>query len=114
MKNPRHMSAGIISTCVAILVVLLVYISFVKIDLVYTKNGEEIGRQDDVSIFSEIKDPSANLSESLSFTYTDGEQEVDFDHTDFKFKLAMGKLAIENLIGFNWTDASHIIILKAK
>ena len=116
MKNPKHMSAGIISTCLAIILILFTYVALAKVDLVYMQDGVEICRQDDVSVFSEITDPAENLpeGEALSFTYTDGDQKVDFDHTDVKFKLAIGKLVISNLIGFKWSESNQVIIMTAK
>lgn len=116
MKNPKHMSAGIISTCLALVLMLFTYVALAKVDLVYMQDGVEICRQNDVSVFSEITDPAENLpeGESLSFTYTDGDQKLDFDHTDVEFKLAIGKLVISNLIGFKWSESNQVIIMTAK
>ena len=121
MKNTKPMSACIISMCLALLLMLFTYVAFAKVDLVYVKDGTEICRQDNVSVFSVIDNPADNVpdgiiaeGEELAFTYADGDKTVDFDHTDFKFRVSIGKLIINNLIGFKWSESSQIIVMTAK
>lgn len=121
MKNKKPMSAGIISTCLALVLVLLIFVAFAKVDLVYIKNDREICRQNNVTIFSTIEDPVENIpegvlseGEEISFTYVDGDKVVDFDRKSFDFKIAMAKLVVKNFISFEWTEENAVMELSAK
>ena len=116
MKNRKPMSACIISTVLALVLMIFTYVALLKVDFVYTDKSGEIYRQEDVGIFSEIENPADNIDggEGLSFTYVDGEKTVDFDHTSFDLKIAIAKLAVKNFIDFNWSDANNVIIFSAK
>ena len=117
----RTRNAGLISIVLGLAVMLLTYVLFAKVDLVYMKDGVEICRQGNVCAISEIVDPNLTLpdgvvagGETLSFTYTDGENAVDFDHSSFDFRLFIAKTVAHNLRDFKWSADSHVIIMTVK
>lgn len=121
MKHRKPMSAWLLSTCLALVLVLFTYVSFTKVDLVFTKDGYEIHRQESVCALSKIDDPSDNIpegiveeGEEISFTYSDGEETVDFDHSSFAFRVKIAKTLLTNLIEFDWSENSRIVVLTAK
>lgn len=121
MKNRKPMTACLLSTILALALMIATYAAFAKVDLVFMKDGEEICRQDNVCALSEIDDPAKNIpdgvfldGEEICFTYVNGEENVDFDHSSFKFRGMIVKTVMTNLIEFKWSASSHVIVLTAK
>ena len=121
MKHKKPMSAWILSTCLALVLVLFTYVAFTRVDLVFTKDGYEIYRQENVCALSKIDDPAEKIpegiveeGEEIIFTYSDGEETVDFDHSSMAFKVKIAKTLLTNLIEFKWSESSRFIMLTAK
>lgn len=121
MKNRKPMTACLISTCLALVLMIATYAAFAKVDLVFMKDGEEVCRQDNVCALSAIDDPAENIpdgvfseGEEICFTYVNDGENVDFDHSSFEFRGIIVKTVMTNLIEFKWSEASQVIVLTAK
>ena len=98
---PRY--AGVVAAIVAIALIFGVYAMFGTVDLVF-KNSEglEIGRQENVSLFSEIE-----LEEGYTYSYN--ELVINEDQSPLKSDIPM--TLILNAATFNWDkDANDLVI----
>ena len=112
-KLPRY--AGVISAALAIVVIVLIYALFGTVDLIYTHEGREVYRQDNVSCITSIEydctDP--DTGEVLEFTYKSGEDVIKYDNKG-SLGAEIPKLLITNLFSFKWKAVDHVITLEAK
>ena len=101
---PRY--AGVVAAIVAIALVLGVYAMFGTVDLVF-KNSEglEIGRQENVSLFSEIE-----LEEG--FTYSYNELVINEDQSPLKSDIPM--TLILNAATFNWDKEANDLVIDVR
>ena len=101
---PRY--AGIVAAIVAIALIFGVYAMFGTVDLVF-KNSEglEIGRQENVSLFSEIE-----LEEGYTYSYN--ELDINEDQSPLKSDIPM--TLILNAATFNWDKEANDLVIDVK
>ena len=101
---PRY--AGIVAAIVAIALIFGVYAMFGTVDLVF-KNSEglEIGRQENVSLFSEIE-----LEEGYTYSYN--ELVINEDQSPLKSDIPM--TLILNAATFNWDKEANDLVIDVR
>ncbi len=104
--SPR--SAGIISTVLALVIIICVYTLFGSVDLVFKQDGTEVYRIEDASLFSEL-----TLPEGDGNAYTYGEAGAEFGDT-FEFRFEIAKTVLVNFVTFKWDAADNVIELNAQ
>ena len=121
MVKYKPMTAWVLSAALGLAMVVFLCATLTKVDIVFMKGDVELGRQENVCAFSKIEAPEDILpagflaeGEEIAFTYTDGEEKVDFDHSSFDFKVYIAKTVINNIISFSFDSESNIIVLTAK
>ena len=106
MKSLMPRYAGIVAAIVAIALIFGVYAMFGTVDLVF-KNSEglEIGRQENVSLFSEIE-----LEEGFTYYY-EGEV-INEDQSCVKKDIPL--CLIVNAATFNWDKEANDLVIDVK
>ena len=101
---PRY--AGVVAAIVAIALIFGVYAMFGTVDLVF-KNSEglEIGRQENVSLFSEIE-----LEEGYTYSYN--ELVINEDQSPLKSDIPM--TLILNAATFNWDKEANDLVIDVR
>ena len=101
---PRY--AGIVAAIVAIALVLGVYAMFGTVDLVFkNSDGFEVGRQENVSLFSEIE-----LEPGHTYLYEG--LVINEDQSSVKKDIPL--CLIVNAATFNWDNEANDIVIDVK
>ena len=120
MINPKPLSAGAFSVILALVLILLVYAAFGRVDLIFKLGDDEICRQENVCFLSAINDPTNSIpdgfvgeGEELKFYFVDGDENVYFSDSSMRLRVKIVKTVMTNLITFKWGDASQFVIINA-
>lgn len=122
MKDIMFRRAGIISSIIFLVIIVLIYGLFSPVDLIYERGEREAFRQEGVNLLTEIEDPRDNLTEGVFnegeevvFTYVSGDKTKTFDpENPDELKLEIAKKVIINLFTFKWGEFDNDILLTAK
>ena len=124
MYDMKRLRAGIISSLVAVVLIICFYAILGTVDLVFIKevkegndviSSNEVARIENASAISDLELTRWDIKdyEELEFTYGEGENQKDFaDNFELRFEIA--KTVVINLVTFNWDDADQVIIFKSK
>lgn len=123
MYDMKRLRAGIISSLVAVVLIICFYAILGTVDLVFIKEvkegnkviSNEVARIENASAISDLELTRWDIKdyEELEFTYGEGENQKDFaDNFELRFEIA--KTVVINLVTFNWDDADQVIIFKSK
>ena len=124
MYDMKRLRAGIISSLIAVVLIICFYAILGTVDLVFIKevkegndviSSNEVARIENASAISDLELTRWDIKdyEELEFTYGEGENQKDFaDNFELRFEIA--KTVVINLVTFNWDDADQVIIFKSK
>ncbi len=105
MKSLLPRYAGIVAGIIAITLILGVYAMFGTIDLVFEKDGYEIGRQENISLFDEIElEPGSDY-------YYEGVK-INEDQSVLKNDIPL--CLIVNAATFNWDQEANDFVIQVK
>jgi hypothetical protein len=105
MKSLLPRYAGVVAAIIAIALVMGVYAMFGTVDLIFQKDGYEIGRQENVSLFTEIE-----LEPGSTYCY-EGEI-INEDQSVVKNDIPL--CLIVNAITFNWDQEANDFVIEVK
>ena len=110
---PRY--AGFVAAILALLLIVGVFAIFGTVDLVYMKEGYEVGRQENVSLISDIELYVApGETEPGAFSYTYGGNRYVVNEGCANLKEHIVYTVITNAFTFKWSDEANDFVLNAE
>lgn len=110
MKLIPARNTGIASLILAVVILLVIYTLTGTVDLVFRKDGREVHRIEDASVFADLSIPDG---ESKSFYYSTELGEKQFSDS-VEFRIEIAKTVLTKLINFEWEEMDSYIILNQR
>ena len=110
---PRY--AGIVAAVLAIALIIGVFAFFGTIDLIYMKDGYEVGREENISLFSDIKlytEPGETEPAVMSYEYNGERFVVSEGCANLKEHLVYTVLL--NTVTFKFADEADDFVLTVE
>lgn len=109
---PRY--AGIVAAILAVALILAVYAAFGTVDLIFVKDGYEVSRQEDVSLFTEIEPYTGDGEEAYSYVYQYNGEEFVLSENGANLKEHIVYTLVTNLVTFQFGDEADDFVIDVQ